>query len=376
MRTQSKSLSKERKIKITLAHYGAKRTPQAELAAEHDVDASYISKSIAEVLRSGWVVVEKAKESASIERVTKLEQDLLNAFDLETAIVIESGREPEDGDGEGLENYSDDIHEKLGCVFADDAIAHGLLFRDADSIGLGSGRAVYWVCARLYERHISLRPRNITLVSLTGEMLVMDHSGRYAYQMDADLNLSLLRFVFSGPECRLMGYGIGIDSDKQTQVKAKKTLESRSNLTHAILGVGVYAPGHRLWKAGQGVDCPATLKSLKSALSKLIDLSTKYHKAHGRYPVADLSNRLRLLDSVKKKAPKDHDQLAKLVSEVNSRLMTVDEEQLRSIHSIMLVAGTRRKTEAIRSVLTDPHVNIRRLCTDETVANELLRRAD
>ncbi len=71
-------------------------------------------------------------------------------------------------------------------------------------------------------------------------------------------------------------------------------------------------------------------------------------------------------------------ELKKYIKRLNKKLVTIQEDQLADVNTIILVAGTAWKRQAIHSLLTGGadgemiRTRIRHLCTDRTTAEELI----
>lgn len=363
------------KVAIVMEHFGPlmegrPKMPQAKLAEIWDVDPATISRVIAEAFREGWVAIRPVDGQEGVVRDDVLERHLRSIYKLETVIVVETAEEPTDPTE--LLSHGDDVHLQIGQAFAE-AIGSGLLFRDGDDVGVGSGRGVYGVADHVYKARLRLNHKRITLVSLTGNMLVRDHSGRVQHQLDADFNIGLLRSAFRAAEVRFM-----IDDILVSSKAAKEKLEAYwlerydedGGPAHGLFGVGLLSPGHRLWEGSISEGEDKATERFDSDVRDLVNACQRFFEDHGTYPVADLSNHLFVLDAGDEAGSRV--ELQKMVDKVNGQLLTVDRAQLEKIQSIALVAGTRAKTAAIHQLLLDDRLKVRRLCTDSNVARDLV----
>ena len=151
-------------------------------------------------------------------------------------------------------------------------------------------------------------------------------------------------------------------------------------LTHAITGVGILGPRHRFYemvrrKPGDTSqpepEVPAHLLEL---LDKLVGHCERIHaRRPGYWPVADICNSMFRLP-----APEDlvtiveAADIDRLVASINDNLLNVKPEELQAVPNMILVADTRLKAAAIRSLLDGGQYNIRFLCTDEPTAKAIL----
>lgn len=60
------------------------------------------------------------------------------------------------------------------------------------------------------------------------------------------------------------------------------------------------------------------------------------------------------------------------IAAVNACLLNVTDEQLKDVASILLVAGTRKKSAAMRQLMDSAEFRIRVVCTDSQTAADLL----
>lgn len=376
---ERKALTDNDRIKLAIARFsGNPIKPISDLVLEFNRDSAVISRAISQAFERKLVeLTVSEKRGEQLRRNENLERELLERFDqLSACIVIEVDTSTT------LSEQGDEIHAKLGKAMAT-FIANGSFFRDSDVIGLGSGRGVYHTVQSLAE-FPPLRTANITIESLTGALYARDHSKKINSFMDADMHVGLLGLSFARdvnlhslarplvyPNKPRLGEAL-----KWIYLGDSKWKEKPA--THALVGVGVLSEGHRFY---QEVKTPLaerepSLKPIFKFLEPLVKLSEEIEfKSAGTYcPVGDICNRLFYVSPPKGINIPDKDQasIKQLVESINEVLLTITEDQLRQIKTIMLVAGGIIKAPAIRQLL-DNKYKIGILCTDKRTAEEIIK---
>ena len=179
------------------------------------------------------------------------------------------------------------------------------------------------------------------------------------------------------------------------------------NLTHAIVGVGAFSWGHRLYEEAKARE-PRIESSLGSSLlqggvsepgegipepepmfdcigADLVQLANLCEKCKSKLcaPVGDICNNLFFVpppggatenpdvntDSLKELGA----DIKKCLAPLKKRLITIGENDLCAIETIILIAGGPKKVASTRLLLADSPYHIRFLCTDEINAQALLR---
>jgi hypothetical protein len=134
-------------------------------------------------------------------------------------------------------------------------------------------------------------------------------------------------------------------------------------------------PGHRFYDLAQSDDTQPMLASLKEDLKALIAMNKKIQSRSADYcPVGDICNNLFFVTPprhVRLNAGEEED-IRSIIKEINSKLLNIDDEQLRQIEHLMMVAGTAQKALAIRELLVHRGYKIRILCTDIEAAKSIL----
>ncbi len=369
------------------------------------IDASTVSRLYRFALDSGIVRVhidENAPYKPS--RLEHLERELMAAYGLQSALVADTT-----GHEEALESslLDDRLHQALGAVCADylDTIV-----RQNEIVALSSGRAVFYSCESLFNRHIfdKRNVRGVKVVSLNGniaaEVWSME-SPDARRAMDADVSGSWLARAFPDAQLIRLSLPVAVKSpemihDWLTEGPGRwispKIWEERANLgmvagntptaedgevyvpTLALVGVGGVRPksGHRFIVGEQ----EPMMGNLQPELGKMIELLDKYtgSKAPFSCAVGDLCNRLFITLAARKHLPASA--LAELegyVDFINERLLSIHFEQLYMVPKVLIVAGGATKIDAIHSVLEWQAMGwkqpvVHDLCTDRETAIRLL----
>jgi DNA-binding transcriptional regulator LsrR (DeoR family) len=386
-----RSLTDDEKIKIALDRFrpsadGSSWTRVETLARRYDRDPAVITRAIQSAFERKLVEIRRVENFSAVQepvRESSLEAKLTRRYqELRNAIVIDEpvgALQPEAVAG-------DEIHRRLGRAMAT-VIGTGVFFRDNDVIGLGSGRGVFYVLDAL-RRFPQLRVANVKIISLTGAVHARDHSYYIEggepenFHMDADSHVGLLGLCFAyNVELHQVSSAIACSSEQELErVIGRAHLNEdeweRKPITYALTGVGVLSQGHRFY---QEVKSPQKkqpmLEPIHDRLVKLVSLSEEVERlAKDYHPVSDICNRLFYTPPpANVRIPPDKENAIKdLISSINERLVTVSLKQLKKIQSIILVAGTRAKANAIRGLLENPEYKIRTLCTDRDTAEKIL----
>jgi len=221
-------------------------------------------------------------------------------------------------------------------------------------------------------------------MSLTGAVYPETHDEGLNALLDADFHTGLLSVSFSKPLTqRMVSYPIA--HPRIEDLRKDTWLDETQFLNHvptvAIVGVGVLRGSHRFYEAVRRNDPGRALTTVFPELRKLVRLADD-HSNETYCPVADVCNRLYFIDPPRNvsigNGPKKS--IRNLIAQINDRLLNISEEQLAMIGGLLLVAGTREKALAIRSLLEgselpQPRVRVRVLCTDVPTAELILRSA-
>jgi DNA-binding transcriptional regulator LsrR (DeoR family) len=436
-RKQRKKLEDSERARICLARfaplqYGGGLEPIANLSKTYDRDPAVISRAISDAFKRCLVEVRPAvATSVQLARSLALEERLRAKYrNLLGVVVIRTDPPPGPEHLPDAKTWNDNLHAKLGAAMAD-VIASGTVFRPGDRVGVGPGRAVFQTVESLRQLGTKLPIGDIELFSLTGAMHVGAHGVGTNLLMDADTNLNLFSECFAGPvktnfvhspivvgtdeedvltykratwlqgnrsgTNNVKGSGVGISHSSEDSSSPNATGEKRETqaLTHAVVGVGAFSWGHRLYQEGKARD-PEYAHELPPPdhmfdiigedlvrLARLCDKCTSQLCA----PVGDICNNLFLTPAPARtnagEAKRIQDLVANIkqrVGPLKKRLITISEAQLARIGTIILIAGGPKKVGSTRVLLGDqddpirrsPAYNIRFLCTDEMTARELL----
>jgi len=367
------------------------------------IDASTVSRLYRFALDTGIVRVH-IDENAPFKppRMEGLERELIAAYELQSAIVADTS-----GHEETLESSlaDDRLHQALGQLCADylDTIV-----RQNEIVALSSGRAVFYACESLFNRHIfdKRNVRGVKVVSMNGniaaEVWSME-SPDARRAMDADISGAWLARAFPDAELIRLSLPVAVKSPEMVhdwlaegpgrwispdvwEEKARNGFIQTSNSdddvyvpTLALVGIGgVRAQsGHRFIV---GLHEPM-LGNLQPELGKMIDLIEHISGNGNRIvscAVGDLCNRLFITLAARKQLPSAMlSELEGLVKAINERLLSITFEQLYLVPKVVVVAGGATKVEAIQSVLEWQAMKwkqpiVHDLCTDRETAVRLL----
>lgn len=368
------------------------------------MDASTISRLYRFALDTGIVRVH-IDENAPFKppRVDHLERELIAAYELQSAIVADSP-----GHQETLESSlaDDRLHQALGQLCAEylDTIV-----RQNEVVALSSGRAVFYACESLFNKHIfdKRNVRGVKVVSMNGniaaEVWSME-SPDARRAMDADISGAWLARAFPDAQLVRLSLPVAVKSQEMIhdwlaegpgrwispQVWEEKARQGNTPTgqaeedevyvpTLALVGIGgVRAKsGHRFIV---GLHEPM-LGNLQPELSRMIDL-IEHIDSNSDHPfscaVGDLCNRLFVTLAARKHlAPATLKELDGYVQTINERLLSIRFEQLYLVPKVVVVAGGATKIDAIRSVLEWQAMGwkqpiVHDLCTDRETAVRLL----
>jgi DNA-binding transcriptional regulator LsrR (DeoR family) len=345
-------ISDLQKIDITVKHL-KHRTAQAQLAKEYRVSPSTISRIVDEVLNDGWVVLSvKRKYTHRVnERPDLVEKIKQRYHGIENVYVLDA---PErEGD---YATWSDEVHQVLGSYLGRTHLRPAIC--SEDSIGVSSGRGVYYTIEAIYADLI--RAEDVTILSLTGSFENRAHGLHEPAIMDGDTNAALLALGF-GRMVRLQTVGRGVVVEPTEQRPAWFSDPPK----RALVGLGVLERTNRIL-----LQSP-TLRALNEALNELHRLVQE--DCDGNYiPCADMCNCLIWVPPPKDMVVKNELEIRKLIELINTRLCVIPFEQLLKVRSCWIAAGTAKKARALHHCLAQG-LQINGLCVDTTLATELLQ---
>jgi hypothetical protein len=301
-------------------------------------------------------------------------------FDLLGARVVSVANRENLSSGE----YDDRVQDAVGRGLAE-ALASGPVFFDGCSAGIGSGRAVHSAVESLQEAR--LRARDVSVASLSGNLMPEAPSRTTNIRYDADWNASVFAQAFVAP------VDLYLMSNNLVAKTAEKAAEARSDqwpgkfqpgpqgFSHLICGVGVFEPGHRLFDG-------ATAEAMEPIREQLLDLQQLVKTAASKFPdhypgspVADLSNHLFVARPLDPPIPEELAGLLAriegIVGAVNRFLVAAPDVFLQQARTVMLAAGVPRKGQALLHLLRKNNVcRVRYLCTDLATAEWLVQAID
>jgi hypothetical protein len=221
-------------------------------------------------------------------------------------------------------------------------------------------------------------------MSLTGFVYARDHADKLGRSLEADTHTALMVGCFSNQvRAYTIPFPIAHPTHNALQQTRRKALLDNSQWSelrprYALFGVGVLGPGHRLYEEAKAVKHEKHLEPLLDPLKALVSICDRVRNECGDplyYPVGDIANQLFYIQGPSSIQVQDQHRLeiTELISDINSRLLTVTPEQLEDVENIILIAGTTSKALAIRELLIRERFNIRFLCTDKLTAAEILK---
>jgi DNA-binding transcriptional regulator LsrR (DeoR family) len=383
------------------------------LGKEKHRDPAVVSRAISEAFRKGLVEIRTVAKSEYPEypREYSSEEDLKSKFNLPGAVVI---RVPPPH-LEDVKTWNDRLHSALGFSLARMIASGGFVFGAGARIGIGSGRGVFFAVDWL-AKLAKLRAANVQAFSLTGATYPQTHA-KDGLRLDADTNVNLFAGnCFAAPAKPNFVHSPIVAPEGQREAVYKRAFwlkEEKSNpfsLTHAIVGVGAFTFGHRLYDEGrirlsknrvleeeaarelhgdsrarafqpeqpEGPPANETTEPIFDDIGdKLAKLAYWCDQCTSPFtsPVADIChNLLPVQPPAEKKAKRLGDLVQGCIAEIarDWPFITVSEARLRETENIMLVAGGPKKTGPIR-LLLEKNYPITLLCTDNVTARELLK---
>jgi DNA-binding transcriptional regulator LsrR (DeoR family) len=352
-----------------------------DLVEKYDRAPAVITRGIQQAFTRGLVKVVPTVDFEGKDlqkRNTYLERRICERFPrLKTAIVIQV-EPPPVGTMEMLTTYNNEVHQKLGAALAK-AIANCPVDLDLNgkTIAFSSGRGVRDVVEEL-NRCPTLKANKVTLSSLTGNMFFQTSKTPFA-PMDADQNVGNMRRCFPADVMiEIIGAALAPPPQRLEQLRRRTWLAKWDPAPdYAILGVGALYGGHRFWDFATSEETDGSelyLAPIARTLRKLVSSCKNFADQAPNYsPVADIANHLFFVDPPKNVMipPPQAASIKALIRKINRRLLNVQAEQLKKIPDLILVAGTRKKTLAILTLLNN-FKNLTCLTVDSEVAASLL----
>jgi hypothetical protein len=374
---ERRPMSNEEKTKITMDRFAPLRQGRgpeaiATLGQRYRRNPAMITRAIVGAFKAGLVEVVPTTRPQFVRDESMSDKVLRRYPDLWQALVIETDSPSEDKE-ETRRRVDDDVHRKLGYAMAksirDWRVGGG------DKIGFGSGRAVYFtVEAAKQLPHPALWVKDLDLVSLTGAVHARDHANVVNARMDADFHVGSFGSCVQGSATlHLVSYPITAGGQRKlTCLGAEQWGKCRP--THAIVGIGVLAAGHRFVELARQRDSQVNpvYRTLLGPLRTLVDLCEQVSRKYHYCPVADICNQLILIENPELPAGL-RDRIREGMDGVNRLLLNVAVEQLGEIPNLLIVAGGKRKSGALRQILSSPGLNVRIVCIDQALASELVQ---
>jgi DNA-binding transcriptional regulator LsrR (DeoR family) len=429
-RRKRKRLTDEERVRLTLDRFAplrdGRRMEELSVLGKNKRDPAVVSRAIADAFRRRLVEI-RAVPSNEYPRDKSLEDALGSRFKLPGAIVIRFDDLPRRAPGkvafpkleeqqhaQELRKWNDRLHSALGFALAR-VIAGGFVFGRGSRVGIGSGRGVFFVIDWLSQL-TKLHSKNVEAFSLTGATYPQTWAAEGTnLRLDADTNVNLfVGHCFASPVKPYFVHSPIIASpEERNAVYARapwlgEDQSGRVTLTHAIVGVGAFTWGHRLYEEGKArsaqvartrdeseMDAPALSEShrfqggeleiqavgervfdpIGPELVKLANLCDQCNSLE-LSPVADICHNLLSVEPPPDAKGSQH--LAELVRDciamINEKrpFITISENRLTEIDNIMLVAGGPKKAGSIRLLLQRGYP-ITLLCTDHITAQQLLK---
>lgn len=375
-----RSLADDELVELALTRFSPSGLNKvAELADASGRAEAVVIRAITAAFKKGLVTVVANNRRAPV-RVGALERALTEHFGLLGAVVVDHAV----GASEDLQ-LDAEIHQALGEAMAN-VIAAAPVFKDGDVIGVSSGRAVHFAVDGLASR-MSSGAKGVTILSLSGILHPRDHTRRRSLRFDADTNVLSLASAFSSSGSMEYVSQLLVTADDSELERARsRTWLGRDEFTGqtlALVGVGVFAPGHRLYEPfedeeGSRRDDPV-LAPIIDELQELARLSsdarTSLRSEVAYYPVADICNHLFFVPPSGSRRLAQEGDIRAVIEAINARLLAVKPAQLAKAQTIILIAGTQRKAGAIETLLKHSGYAIRYLCTDSKTANSILEKS-
>jgi DNA-binding transcriptional regulator LsrR (DeoR family) len=396
-RKPKQPLSDEERIHFALERYaplrkGERRKDIKQIALKYNRQPAVVQKAIQSAFARGLVDIVQVK-FPSPTRLPEYEEKLLENFPkLHRAIVVDVLPANRPSQDERV-LFGDKVHEELGNALAE-IISSNTVIDDNDVIGIGSGRGVFHVlnALRFLEK---LRARNVTAISLTGDVYARSHGywkqnttsagvQSTRWQLDADDHLSILSSSFLGPLNPLpLSRSIAWEQGELIKMVKRTVLDHDEWEKHipdiGLVGVGVFCEGHRLYQEVKSPPGPhkqplTPIISDLQILNNRIEELSRYSPVSTYVPVADICNRLFFVrpPTGVRITKEQETQIVHLIARINEKLLTATEEQLGQIKRLILVAGTQKKALAIKQLLEEDKFNIRIVCMDRSAAAEVI----
>lgn len=397
-RRRRRKLTDQEKVRLALDRFaplkdGRRMEEISALGDTNQRDPAVVSRAIADAFRRRLVEI-RAVPSDDCPRDNSLEEQLRSAFNLPSAVVIRFDERPRHEQDttelpehtEELRRWNDNLHSALGFALARVIAAAGFVFGRGSRVGIGSGRGVFFAIKWL-SQIIKLQSKNVEAFSLTGATYPQTHAAQGTnLRLDADTNVNLFAGdCFASPvKPHFVHSPIIASRQERKAVYARapwlSEAQSEGSLTHAIVGVGAFTWGHRLYEEGKarsaGQAGERIFDPIGPELAKLAHLCDQCGSPT-LSPVADICHNLLLVPPPPEAGASKRlaEMVQKRITAINRKkpFITVSEDRLKEIENLMLVAGGLKKAGSIR-LLLQRRYPITLLCTDHITARELLKQ--
>ncbi len=393
------------RMRFTIDKITEKLTSVTAVAKMFKRDPAQVTKAVNSAFREGLVEIREVEQlHKRVIRNETLEQQLKEHFPEINVRVIETADDdfmPTSAADESS-HHSDRVHMYLGAALAKD-LRDGLHVSDGDTIGLGSGRSVFYAIENL-RHHPKLNWAGTRLVSLSGHVSATDYSGQVNGHLDADLHVNQLALCLRQKttqilfECPITGHQIFglidkrskinlLDEERRRSPVGSKWSNNRCNL--AICGVGSFTSGHRFYEfinsqvrtAAQHDEdriSDSELKPIIEELRRLNDLCKRngIESDYTYIPVGDICNHLFFIPHPSGEM-RDERAIRAIIQSINGKLLNASWEQFSQIDKMIVLSGTKRKAatvlELIQNRAANAKLKIRMLYIDTDAANGMLR---
>ena len=373
---------------------------QSEIGEMNDWDRSKVSRLLKTARKAGVISVcdnsaVDLKLASRNTRNNELSKALEQKFNLMHATVVDVSEE-----FSGVHGFNAALDDKLHeCLATHAAMFIRLRLRNGDHIGVGGGRAVYYIARELAKNPGPLSKMKVDVTSLTAalpfrelgvrDFPVMLDSNNVAYLLYSAFGADMLK---SRGELRTISLPTAVQDptdirvlfDKYPAAQILSEQWDRQHPNHALLGVGIASPDYQncLLEIGGQTMVPISemIKKMRS-LVEIIDkkvAGTKTRDFHYR-PLGDTANRPFVIPppskpvNIAKMVDAEVRALGELSAQIDKRLIAVELHQLKAVEVVIAVAGGLGKLWALWYILTCPRYRfINVIFTDSHTARKLL----
>lgn len=364
-------------------YYEQGRTQQQIAKAMGFKYPSSVARLIKYARATRIVVIDVKRKIQQIDerpiRNRNLEGDLIKRFDLVESIVVDNVGYKGNFDKDEDER----IHRVVGKALAEELRS---VFRPKDYIGILGGRGTYYTTLALNEPQVPrLNQPDVVVTSLGGNVKTTASEDKIPVDAD-EVAYQLFRAFARGAEFRKLGIPVAVSESRLKNGFLKKGTGLSISLDQwredksfvpdiVLLGIGALdlkSDYHRFLHLGLELDAVQIL------LQELLDIMNTLDYC----PVGDIGYRLFAITAPqdmrmnKKGKSKIDNKITELIGELNKRIISINEDQLRMVGRVIAIAGGPAKVDAIYEVLrkAEPKPLLHQLCTDRYTADKLIRR--